>query len=154
MGNLPELVVSRILFYLNLDITDKFRLRLVCKSWKGLIDFQIGRKKSLCVYESLYNVHEPTYYAECDGHRMISRSDVVSQTLFENRLSHFWCIKRLVLHRTRRESFSCKEVLSKLVELLSGGLVELSLFLTDLLMKSSIELDRLSFSALKTLRNS
>ena len=24
---------------------------------------------------------------------MISRSDVVSQTLFENRLSHFWCIK-------------------------------------------------------------
>ena len=154
----PDLVLSRILFYLNLDVTDQFRLRLVCKRWKEFIEFQIGSKRSLCVYD------ENSYYVSAldsypyrqrwpSNGELISHSDVLTQTLFEKRLGHFWGIQRLALHRTRKETFGGQEVLPKLLELLSSGLVELSLFLTDLLMEDGpVKLDRLSFPGLKTLR--
>lgn len=60
-------------------------------------------------------------------------------------LGHFRCIHRLALRRTRKETFSCREVLSKLVELLSSGLVELSLYFIGLLGKGPIKLECLSF---------
>ena len=154
----PDLVLSRIFFYLNLDITDKFRLRLVCKRWKELIDWQISAKRSLCVYDESYcYFNELKCYPYKDrwpsNGQLISHSDVLTQTLFENLVGHFWRIQRLALHRTRKETFGNQEVLPKLLELLSSRLVELSLFVTGLLEEDGpVRLERLSFPVLKTLR--
>ena len=155
--DLPDLVLSRIFSHLNLDITDKFRLRLVCKRWKEFIDLQIGAKRSLCVYdECAYWVDELNCYPYKDrwpsNGELISHSDVLTQTLFENRLGHFWGIQRLALHRTRKETFGDQKVLPKLLELLSSGLVELTLFATGLVKEDGpVKLKRLSFPVLKSL---
>ena len=155
--DLPDLVLSRIFFHLNLDVTDKFRLRLVSKRWKELIDLQIGIKRSLCVYDESYSDFDEL---KCYPHKdrwpsngqVIHQSDVLTQTLFEKRLGHFWSIQRLALHRTRKETFGGHEVLPKLLDLLSSGLVELSFFATGLIIEDGpVKLERISFSALKTL---
>ena len=110
--NLPDLVLLKVFSFLN--IQERFRtLRLVCRSWKQLIEYQTKTQKSAIVYD-----RSRPFHRRWPDDRALSSAETMDQSLFQFCLAndHYKRIKKLYLYRVSGASLESAGLMTQLTQ--------------------------------------
>ena len=110
--DLPDLVLLKVFSFLNIE--ERFQtLRLVCRSWKQLVEYQIKVQKSAIVY----NRHRP-FHRRWPDDRALSSAETMDQSFFQFCLAndHYKQIKKLYLYRISGTSLESAGLMTTLTQ--------------------------------------